>query len=69
MIGKNELEAIQDMQRQLSNMLTNINILAEHTKSKQLRLRLMILFSWIETAESSIRYTLEKLKEKSDAEM
>lgn len=66
MIRRDELEEIQDMQRELSSVLTNINLLAEYTANNFLRLRLMVLFSWIETAQSSIGYTLEKLKEVSD---
>ena len=66
MIRKDELEETQDIQRQLSSMLTNISLLAEYTASNFLRLRLMVLFSWIETAQSSIKYTLEKLKEVGD---
>lgn len=67
MIRKDELEEIQDIQRELSNVLTNTNRLAEYTANDFLRFRLMVLFSWIETAQSSIKYTLEKLKEMDDA--
>jgi len=69
MLRVDELEEIQEIQRQLSTMLRNINLLGKYTENESFRRRLMILFSWVEIAHDSVKYTLETIKEEeSDGE-